>query len=125
MNVASVCVKAAAGYQIYLRAYYYGVYRAYRERKEGLHGQRAVSGGIGYDEGKGNGVHLIEIQRVVEGLEEGNFAERGAYIRAISGSCGEDASGRYKVGFAYSRGYSSEVGTNIDIQRGYQQLLLV
>ncbi|CAP74372.1 hypothetical protein PCH_Pc14g02310 [Penicillium rubens Wisconsin 54-1255] len=59
MNVASVCVKAAAGYQIYLRAYYYGVYRAYR-------------------------------------LEEGNFAERGAYIRAISGSCGEDASGRYK-----------------------------
>ena len=38
MNVASVCVKAAAGYQIYLRAYYYGVYRAYRERKEGLHG---------------------------------------------------------------------------------------
>lgn len=31
-------LKAAAGYQIYLRAYYYGVYRAYREHKEGLHG---------------------------------------------------------------------------------------
>lgn len=119
VDIAGVCFEAPAGHQLYLRAYYYGIHRAHHERKKGLHRERAVDGGTGDDERAGNGVHLFNIQRVVEGLDEGDFAECGAHVRAVSGYCGEDPGGLCKVGVAHNGGRDSEVGANSDIWRDY------
>ena len=68
---------------------------------------------------RSDGVHLVEAERVVEGLGEGDFADRGTQVRAMSGFCGENAAGSRQVGVAHDRGCGSEVSADSDTWRGY------
>lgn len=114
VNTANACVEPATGYQLHLRACHDGVHRTHRECGEGLHWQCTVAGGTGGDKGGCNGVYFVEPERVVEGLGEGDFADRGAQVRAVSGFCGEDAASRCQVVLAHDRGCGSEVGADSD-----------
>lgn len=119
IHVTSTRVEAAASHQVHLRACHDGVHRAHHERGEGLHGKRSVAGGTRDNEGGGDGVHLIEVEGVVEGLGEGDFTERGAQVCAVSGLGGEDAASGCQVGVAHDGGCGSEVGADSDAWGGY------
>lgn len=119
VDIAGAGVETGTSHQMHLRTCHDGVHRAHCECREGLYGQRAVTGRARGNEGRSDGVHLVEAERVVEGLGKGDFADRGAQVRAVSGFCGENAAGSRQVGVAHDRGCGSEVSADSDTWRGY------
>lgn len=80
------------------------------EGRESLDGQGRVALRARGDEAGSEGVDLIEAQRCVKGLREGDLVERGANVGRVTGLDSEDGPGGGQVGLAHDVGGSTEVG---------------
>lgn len=114
VDVSCLHVKALAGSDGDLGTGHDGIHGVHGEGGEGLHGKHAVAGGAFNDEGGGDGVNLVEVERVVECLSEGNFAEGGAQVGAVAGLSGEDAAGGSEVCVVHDVSGSTEVSADSD-----------
>jgi hypothetical protein len=79
---------------------------------ESFHGQGRVAGRARRDEGRRNGVDLIEVERVIERLSGGSLAEGRTQVGAVARLDREDATGGSQIGLVGDGGSGSEVGTD-------------
>lgn len=107
-------VKARASHQINLRAVHDRRHRGHGEGGESLDGELLVAGRAGGEEGRGDGVDLVEVKGVVEGLGEWGFAESYAEVGTVAGLVGQDAAGCGEVCLVHDGGSGTEVGADTD-----------
>ena len=86
------------------------------ERGKRLEGQRGVAGRTADDEGRGEAVDLVEVERGVEGAGERNFGRRqlGAHVGGVAGLDGEDRACRREVVGRGDGGGGAEVRGDAD-----------
>ena len=80
--------------------------------REGLDGEHRVAIGTRSDERRGEGVDLVEVQRVVEGLGSRALAHGSTQVGAVTGFDAQDATGGGKVGAVHDVGGGTEVCAN-------------
>lgn len=109
-----VHLEARASHQLDLRAFHSRLHGSHHQGGECLDGQHLVALGARDNEGRGNGVNLVEVQRVVEGLRGGSFTQGSAQIGAVTGLDGQDATGGGQVGVVHDVSGGTEVGADTD-----------
>lgn len=85
-----------------------------RQHRESLDGQRRVGGRAGDDEGSGERVHLVEVERGVEGRCEWHFGQGSADVSRMAGLGRQDGAGGGEVVSGHDVGGSAKVGGNTD-----------
>ena len=100
------------------------VFRDHHEGREGLDGQLGVVRWAGGDEGRGDGVDLVEVEGVVEGLGIGDLALGCAEVGAVTGFDAEDAASFGEIGGVHDFGSGSEVSANTNTCRQTVQLVI-
>lgn len=73
-----------------------------------------VAVGAGHDEGRGQGVDLVEGERAIEGLRDGGLPLGRAQDGVVAGLDGQDGSGGGEEGRVGDEGRGSEVGADAD-----------
>jgi hypothetical protein len=87
---------------------------AHAEGGEGLDRERRVGGGASLDEGRCQGVDLVEVEGNVEGLGERRHAKVATEEGIVAGLDGEDTASSGNVGRVGDEGGGAEVGAHTD-----------
>lgn len=77
---------------------------------ESLDGEGRVLLGAGLDELRGQGEDLVEAERSIKGLREGNLLLGSPDVRGVASLDGEDGASGGEIGLVHDGGSSAEVG---------------